>query len=99
MAGQDAPPHYRTEDDADADFNGAVPDPEVVTDAWRRWRAEVEFAERFVDQAPDLDLTADDGHGGLISLRELLVHMVEEYARHNGHADLLRERLDGRIGE
>jgi len=33
------------------------------------------------------------------SLRELLVHMIEEYARHNGHADLLRERIDGRIGQ
>ena len=30
---------------------------------------------------------------------ELLVHMVEEYARHNGHADLLRERIDGRVGQ
>jgi hypothetical protein len=34
-----------------------------------------------------------------VSLRELLVHMIEEYARRNGHADLLRERIDGRIGQ
>jgi hypothetical protein len=33
-----------------------------------------------------------------VSLRWVLVHMVEEYARHNGHADLLRERIDGAIG-
>ena len=38
-------------------------------------------------------------HRGAVSLRELLVHMVEEYARHNGHADLLRERIDGRLGQ
>ena len=38
------------------------------------------------------------GHGSL-SLREVLVHMVEEYARHNGHADLIRERIDGRVGQ
>ncbi len=33
------------------------------------------------------------------SLRWILVHMIEEYARHNGHADLIRERLDGSVGE
>jgi Protein of unknown function (DUF664) len=40
-----------------------------------------------------------DCAGKPISLRELLVHMIEEYARHNGHADLLRERVDGRVGQ
>jgi uncharacterized damage-inducible protein DinB len=99
MAGLDAPPYYRTDTDGDGDFNGAMPDPDVVSEAWQRWRAEVEFAERLVEDADDLGVTADDGHGGLISLRELLVHMVEEYARHNGHADLLRERIDGRLGQ
>ena len=34
-----------------------------------------------------------------VTLRWILVHMVEEYARHNGHADLLRERIDGAIGD
>ena len=37
--------------------------------------------------------------GGAMSLREALVGMIEEYARHMGHADLLRERIDGRIGQ
>jgi hypothetical protein len=32
-------------------------------------------------------------------LREVMVHMIEEYARHNGHADFLRERIDGRVGQ
>jgi Protein of unknown function (DUF664) len=36
---------------------------------------------------------------GSVSLREVLVHMIEEYARHNGHADLLRERIDGHVGQ
>jgi hypothetical protein len=36
---------------------------------------------------------------GPTSLRWVLVHMVEEYARHNGHADLLRERIDGAVGQ
>ena len=49
LAGQDAPPHYAG---PDADFEGAVPDPEVVAQAWANWRAEVAFAERFVAEAP-----------------------------------------------
>jgi uncharacterized damage-inducible protein DinB len=92
LAGQDAPPHYAG---PDADFEGAVPDPEVVVQAWANWRAEVAFAERFVAEAPDLDLVGTEGH----RLREVLVHMIEEYARHNGHADFLRERIDGRVGQ
>lgn len=39
-------------------------------------------------------------HGdGAFSLRWILLHMIEEYARHNGHADLLRESIDGQVGE
>jgi uncharacterized damage-inducible protein DinB len=97
MAGQDAPRLYRGEAD-DGDFDGAVPDAAVVQAAWRAWRAECAFTDRFVAAAPDLDLLGDD-HGRPIPLRDVLVHMIEEYARHNGHADLLRERIDGRIGE
>ena len=37
--------------------------------------------------------------GGAISLREVLVGMIEEYARNMGHVDLLRERIDGRLGQ
>jgi Protein of unknown function (DUF664) len=58
-----------------------------------------------VAEAPSLDITADDplnqhgSGGGTMSLRELLVGMIGEYARHMGHADLLRERIDGRLGQ
>jgi len=104
MAGQDAPRPYATDTDPGADFDGAVPDHEVVADAWQTWRSEVAFAERFVAEAPDLGVTGDYDYGpayepGSISLREVLVPMIEEYARHNGHADLLRERIDGRVGQ
>jgi hypothetical protein len=51
-----------------------------------------------VAEAADLGVVAHY-RDGPVSLREVLVHMVEEYARHNGHADLLRERIDGRIGQ
>jgi uncharacterized damage-inducible protein DinB len=93
LAGQDAPKLYGGR--RDADFDGAVPDPEVVAAAWASWRDEVAFAERFVEEAPDLEVTGKDG----AVLRMVLVHMIEEYARHNGHADLLRERIDGRVGQ
>ncbi|WP_328499552.1 DinB family protein [Streptomyces sp. NBC_00414] len=98
MAGEDVAPHYRTEEDRNADFNGAVPDPEVVAEAWETWRAEVAFAERFVEKAPDLDLPGSDPDEP-VTLRVVLVHMISEYARHNGHADFLRERIDGRVGQ
>jgi hypothetical protein len=105
MAGQDVPRLYCSETDRDGDFDGAVPDPDVVAEAWEAWRTEVDFATRFVADAPSLDITADDAlnqhgsGGGSISLREILVGMIEEYARHMGHADLLRERIDGRLGQ
>lgn len=105
MAGQDAPRLYGSPTDRDGDFDGAVPDPHVVAQAWDAWRAEVDFATRFVAEAPSLDVTGDDplnqhgSGGGAMSLREALVGMIEEYARHMGHVDLLRERIDGRLGQ
>jgi hypothetical protein len=105
MAGEDVPRRYCTPTDRDGDFDGVVADDAVVAEAWAAWRDEVEFAERFVASAPSLDVTADDGGnhhgsgGGAISLREILFGMVQEYARHMGHADMLRERIDGRLGQ
>jgi uncharacterized damage-inducible protein DinB len=99
MAQADAPPLYWSEDIADADWLGAVADPAVVDDAWRAWRDEVAFAEKFVAGSPDLGLEGINRDGTSIALREVLVHMIEEYARHCGHADLLRERIDGRVGQ
>ncbi|MEU9000473.1 DinB family protein [Streptomyces sp. NPDC048551] len=98
MAGEDVRRHYRSEREPDGEFTGAVADPAVVAEAWATWRAEVAFAERLVARAPDLGVTGEVD-GGPMELREVLVHMIEEYARHNGHADLLRERIDGRVGQ
>ncbi len=89
---------YRTDADPDLDFNGAVADPAVVDDAWESWRREVAHAEQVVEAAGSLDLEGSH-HDGPIALREVLVHMIEEYARHLGHADLLRECIDGRTGQ
>jgi len=98
LAGLDAPPHYRLPD-ADGDFDGAVADSDVVDEAWDRWREEISFADQFVAEAVDLDVVGYEQWRGAISLRWVLVHMIEEYARHNGHADLLRQRIDGRVGQ
>ena len=70
-------------------------DPEVVAEAWNTWRSEVAFAEQYVQDTPDLGFVGKEGE----ALREVLVHLIEEYARHNGHSDLLRERIDGRVGQ
>ena len=69
-------------------------------EAWAAWRDEVAFSEKSVAEASDLDLAVDrqDSRGPL-SLRWVLTHMIEEYARHNGHADFLRERIDGAVGQ
>ncbi|CAN5557420.1 DinB family protein [soil metagenome] len=99
MAGQDAAAHFSSDTDPDGDFDGAAPDHALVAEAWDVWRAEVAFAERFVAEAPDLDVTGNERWRGPMSLRWVLVHMVEEYARHNGHADLLRQRIDGAVGQ
>jgi hypothetical protein len=105
MAGEDAPRLFCSADDPDGDFDGAAPDPDRVAEAWHAWRTEAGFAEQFVEAAPTLDITADDAAnqhgsgGGAISLREVLVGMITEYARHLGHVDLLRERIDGRVGQ
>jgi uncharacterized damage-inducible protein DinB len=89
---------YWTKEDRDLDFNGAVADDAVVADAWASWRREVAHAREVVDAAESLDLTGEHPDGP-IALREVLVHMIEEYARHLGHADLLRECIDGRTGQ
>ncbi|MER5308691.1 DinB family protein [Streptomyces sp. NPDC002773] len=78
---------------ADFDVDGADAD-----EAFTIWRAECARSRAFVDTADSLDLTGTHEEE-TYSLRYVLAHMIEEYARHNGHADLLRERLDGMTGE
>ncbi|MFE8991969.1 DinB family protein [Streptomyces collinus] len=105
MAGEDAPKLYRTEEDRDGDFNGALADPAVVEEAWRQWRAECKRTDRWLAGVTDLS-TRNTGFsdygpepGGQVQLRDILVAQIAEYARHCGHADLLRERVDGRVGQ
>lgn len=105
MADEDAPKLYCTDEDRDGDFNDAIADTAVVEDAWRQWRREVELTDRYLAGVTDLgtrnagfsDLGPDPG--GDEQLRDVLVAQIAEYARHCGHADLLRERIDGRVGQ
>jgi hypothetical protein len=100
FAGSAAPEPISLADDPDADFNdlqssAAVADVEL-------FMRQCETSRGIVDDAPDLDAlaaAAPSARDEAISLRWIMIHMVEEYARHNGHADLLREQIDGSVGE
>ncbi len=90
LDGQSVPRHWPGEFDvADAD-----PDEAIAV-----WQSACELSRQIVAAAPSLDVTGEYGEHGQFSLRWILTHMIEEYARHNGHADLIRERLDGSTGE
>jgi hypothetical protein len=100
MAGLKVDRLYTSPTNRDGDFDDAVADPDVVAEAWATWRNEVAFAERFVEQAESLDITGiNSWDGSPVSLREQLVGQIGEYSRHLGHVDLLRERIDGRLGQ
>jgi hypothetical protein len=65
-----------------------------------RFHEEVERCRAICAEHPDLEAVGKRRrHGREVSLRWIYVHMIEEYARHNGHADLLRERIDGVTGD
>jgi len=105
LHGQDRLPPWDTvdwESDPDWDWNSAAEDTPEQLDAL--WESAVTLSRVLTNEAladGGLDRLADrtwpDGRAP--SLRWILVHMVEEYARHNGHADLLREAVDGQTGE
>jgi uncharacterized damage-inducible protein DinB len=66
------------------------------------WREECDKARAVEARASSLDAMGVEQYAGQdhdVSLRWIMTHMIEEYARHNGHADLLRERIDGQTGE
>lgn len=87
-------------DEPDPVFDGAVADPAVVAEAWESWRRQVGFADAWLEQLPEDGLgRMVPRRGARLPIRDVLVHLVEEYARHVGHADLLRECIDGRVGQ
>jgi uncharacterized damage-inducible protein DinB len=95
LAGEAVEDIFSSEKDPDGDFNNVdTADPD---EALACWRAECDAAREIV-AGRKLDDTGRQRQGTLVSLRWILVHMIEEYSRHNGHADLLRERIDGATG-
>ncbi|MEU1392374.1 MULTISPECIES: DinB family protein [unclassified Nonomuraea] len=95
LNGEDIPRLWNKDVDNDADFNDV--DDASVEEAFATWQDEIERA-RAISAAKPLDAVGDR-NGQDCTHRWILVHMIEEYARHNGHADLLRERIDGVTGE
>ena len=91
---------YSTGEDPDADFNDV--ETANVAEVLATFERECAAAREAVATAPDLDVLSkktDRRTGEQFNLRWILSHMIEEYARHNGHADLLRERIDGATGD
>ena len=97
LAGELAPPIYDSQADPrgpDGGFDLAA--GATLADALATWQAEIARAREHCAARSLTDtgrfMDAD------VSLRWIYVHLIEEYARHNGHADLLRERIDGATG-
>jgi hypothetical protein len=97
LSGEQAPPRYYSDENQDGDFDDVA--DAGVAEAFGYWRDECAHARERVAAAPSLDVTGTGRRGERYSLRWIMVHMIEEYARHNGHADLLRERIDGTVGD
>lgn len=88
---------YSSSGDFEAAFR--VPEGESWGEALGTWQEECRLADLAEEAAPSLEQTGWRASAQeWVSLRWILIHMIEEYARHNGHADLLRERIDGRTG-
>ena len=96
FAGESVPLLYYSDAEPDQDFDDLDGDPR---EAMRVWREECRRSRDIVAAAPSPDAEGiRKSTGEPFSLRWLLIHMIAEYARHNGHADLLRERVDGTTG-
>ena len=83
--------------DEDAGFDFPTADDDLVRESHALWQGEIDYAREVLDRT-DLD-TVVDVHGEPTEVRDIIVHMIEEYARHCGHADLVRECVDGRTGQ
>ena len=89
-------------DDPTGGFHSIAPTQESVDEAFARLHEQIRLADEWLDTITDADLGEVKPlprQGESASVRDILVHMIEEYARHCGHADLLRECIDGRTGQ
>ncbi|ARF53999.1 DinB family protein [Streptomyces gilvosporeus] len=96
IAAEDIGLVWSPEGDFQVAYDAAAADPE---EAFGAWRTEIEHARRIERAAESLEVTGYQPRWGEhVSLRAVMLHMIHEYARHNGHADFLREGIDGVVG-
>ena len=99
LVGDDSGPIYYSEEDPDGEFH--LTEADTWDEAYGTWQAEIDVARRNAAQfgLDGLSKGRSRHSDEPFSLRWIYTHMIEEYARHNGHADLVRERLDGATGD
>jgi Protein of unknown function (DUF664) len=97
LSGEEAPPLYYSDSDPDGDFDNV--DTADVEEAFSTWRDECGTARALAAARALDEVVIHARSGDSFSLRWIMVDMIEEYARHNGHADLIRERIDGVTGD
>ena len=91
------PQPINTEHDPDAEFNEVVPGQ--APEAREMFERQCAHSRAIATGAESLDSLSTSPDRPPRDLRWIMVHMIEEYARHNGHADLLRECIDGVVGD
>ncbi|MET9523970.1 DinB family protein [Streptomyces coeruleorubidus] len=99
LTNEDAAPLYFSDEDLDGEFH--LTEADTYAEAHAAWQAEIETARSNAARF-GLDDISEGKHrrtGERFNLRWIYTHMIEEYARHNGHADLIRERIDGSTGD
>ncbi|MFG2948239.1 DinB family protein [Streptomyces adustus] len=99
LTGDDPGPIYYSKEDPDGEFH--LTEADTWQDAHDGWQAEIGIARRNAAGFGLDELSAGRSRhsGEPFNLRWIYTHMIEEYARHNGHADLIRERVDGVTGD
>ncbi|MDF3287954.1 DinB family protein [Streptomyces silvisoli] len=94
--GEDIPLVWSDEDDYQVAFDTSA---STRSGAFAAWQAEVEHSRRIEREAESLDVIGHQARWGKdVSLRLVMMHLIHDYARHNGHADFLREGIDGTVG-
>jgi uncharacterized damage-inducible protein DinB len=97
LSGRPAPPVYYGPEDPDGDFDAL--DSEPLEEVWRRYHAAVAEGRAVLASFASADEPARRNAPDQPNVRWVLLHLLEEYARHNGHADLIRQAIDGEVGE
>ncbi|MEQ4204503.1 DinB family protein [Actinopolymorpha sp. B17G11] len=96
IAGEDIPLVWSPEGDFQVAYDASKA---TRSEAFDAWQAEVVHSRRIEAEAESLDVTGHQAKWGEdVSLRLVMLHLIHEYARHNGHADFLREGIDGTVG-